>query len=57
MLAGNVRSMLCYPVRVCAAGLSVWFRPYVCIFIYMCMCDQKMSVLYLAGHNSSQKPV
>ena len=31
-----------YPVRVCAAGLSVWFRPYVylyiCVYVYMCIC-------------------
>ena len=51
-----------YPVRICAAGLSVWFRLYVCIFmcIIICVyvwCDQKTSVLYLASHNSSQKRV
>ena len=32
-------------------GLSVWFRPYVMI------CDQKLAVLYLAGHKPSQKPL
>ena len=23
-----------YPVRVCAAGLSVWFCPYVYLYVY-----------------------
>ena len=53
-----------YPVRVCAAGLSVWFCQYVYLYVYnyvyMCICvcvTKKTSVLYLAGHNSSQNPV
>ena len=47
----------CYPVYVCAAGLSVWS---IHMYIYMCVCvcvTKKTSVLYLAGHNSSQNPV
>ena len=27
------RVMRFYPVRVCAAGLCVWSRPFVCIFM------------------------
>ena len=48
-----------YPVRVCAAGLSIWFHPYVYLYVYnyVYLCDQKTSVLYLAGRNSLQKPV
>ena len=49
-----------YPVCICTAGLSVQFRPYVYLYVYLyiCVCvTKKMSVLYLAGHNSSQKPV
>ena len=60
----NQVSMSFYPVRVCAAGLSVWFCPYVylymCIYIYIYIyiyVTKKTSVLCLAGRNSSQKPV
>ena len=30
-------AVIYYPVRVCAAGLSVWFCPYVYMCIYICM--------------------
>ena len=33
-----------YPVHVCTAGLSVWFRPFVYLYVYICVyvwCDQK----------------
>ena len=46
-----------YPVHIYTAGFSVWFHLYVYLYVYMCMCDQKNVFLYLAGHNSSQKPV
>ena len=39
MLHGNIVGS--YPVRVCAARLSVWFCPYVYLYVYMCICDQK----------------
>ena len=26
-----------YPVRVCAAGLCVWSRRFVCVYMYVCM--------------------
>ena len=46
-----------YPVHVCTAGLSVWFRPYVyfvLLYVYVCVTKKRLfCVLPVVIHRKS----
>ena len=45
-MRSRVKRLVLYPVRVCAAGLSVWFCPYVYLYVYIFVCVYIVYIVY-----------